>query len=109
MPGERIQYMRYLVEIPTDYESWTVPQRKAWSKAKEALEELWTAMSHVGPPEETGKYREGYEAGLEQGYHDGVRDAQIELRNSIKDLQGAREMVIRGYDTEDEGDDEHTT
>lgn len=33
-------------------------------------------------------------------YGDGVRDAQIEVRDALKDLEGAREMTIMGYDVE---------
>ena len=41
-----------------------------------------------------------YNQGYGDGYDSAIRDAQIEVRDALKDLQGARPMVIEGYDTE---------
>lgn len=46
------------------------------------------------------RHGKAYDSGYSDGYESGVRDAQIELRGALADLQGARKVTIHGYDTE---------
>lgn len=101
--GSRMPNGKYLdlsVVIPSDSNNWTPRQDAAWDAAVKALNELSIAMSAENP-ERSAVWREGYDAGLADGYTNAVRDAQVELRDALKDFQGAREVTISGVDTYD--------
>lgn len=100
-PYSKADYLTIRIDAPGDENTWTAAQTKAWKEATAACDALANALATK--PEFEGN-REVYDRGYAEGYSSGVRDAQIELRDALKDLQGARDMSIAGYDDDEDAD-----